>query len=615
MKVAAAVCTDSDPRAARPPPARGGLRPGRRARGSGARVRRRRPPDVAGPDPGGDRAELSPGATIGCGAGGVLGAGHEYESGTAVAVWAARWARTASPSRSTRWSPSVTASGVLEGMPELTPDSGLILLTDPYTFPTGPVFDRIAQDSPWVPVLGGLASGRSTTGHGALLLDDGICDQGAVGLHLRNVEMLPCVSQGAAPLGREMTVTAAEGNVIHELAGKPAVATIEAVICELSLADRALIACGLLIGIVIDSGKPEYEQGDFLVRGVLGADSATGSIQVGATVSVGQVIRLHARDAASAGSDLRRELTVCATATGQSPRPARSCSPATAAGARCSATATTTRRWSTSCSAAPQRWLLRRGRDRPGRWAQLPARVHRDRRGVPRVSPPAGRAALAPRPRCRSSALGHGCSLRARPRSSPAQPAGWAGDRVRPASPRRRADRQRSTRGRAGVAGGGARSADRGGRPDRPRRRRAPRRARARGGVDVLVANAALPASGLLSDLTERRSIGCSTSTCARRSCSPTRWRRRWSPAAAGTWCSSPRCRARRRRRASSLYSATKFGLRGFALALRQDLAPHGVGVSLVSPGFIRDAGMFADSGVKLPPGAGTKTPATSPRR
>lgn len=59
----------------------------------------------------------------------------------------------------------------------------------------------------------------------------------------------------------------------------------------------------------------------------------------------------------------------------------------------------------------------------------------------------------------------------------------------------------------------------------------------------------------------------------------------------------------------SSVYSATKFGLRGFALALREDLAPKGVGVSVVLPGFIRDAGMFADSGAKLPPGVGTKRP------
>jgi short-subunit dehydrogenase len=60
---------------------------------------------------------------------------------------------------------------------------------------------------------------------------------------------------------------------------------------------------------------------------------------------------------------------------------------------------------------------------------------------------------------------------------------------------------------------------------------------------------------------------------------------------------------------ASSMYSATKFGLRGFALALRTDLRRHGVGVSVVLPGFVRDAGMFADSGMRLPPGIGTSSP------
>jgi short-subunit dehydrogenase len=59
----------------------------------------------------------------------------------------------------------------------------------------------------------------------------------------------------------------------------------------------------------------------------------------------------------------------------------------------------------------------------------------------------------------------------------------------------------------------------------------------------------------------------------------------------------------------SSLYVATKFGLRGFALALREDLRDAGVGVSVVMPGFIRGAGLFADSGVHLPVGVGTRTP------
>ena len=59
----------------------------------------------------------------------------------------------------------------------------------------------------------------------------------------------------------------------------------------------------------------------------------------------------------------------------------------------------------------------------------------------------------------------------------------------------------------------------------------------------------------------------------------------------------------------SALYSGTKFGLRGFAFGVREDLHGTGVGVSTVFPGFIREAGMFHDSGVKLPPWVGTRTP------
>jgi short-subunit dehydrogenase len=59
----------------------------------------------------------------------------------------------------------------------------------------------------------------------------------------------------------------------------------------------------------------------------------------------------------------------------------------------------------------------------------------------------------------------------------------------------------------------------------------------------------------------------------------------------------------------SSIYNATKFALRGFSLALRAELRSQGVGVSAIFPGFIRDAGMFAETGIKLPPGVGTKSP------
>jgi uncharacterized protein len=59
----------------------------------------------------------------------------------------------------------------------------------------------------------------------------------------------------------------------------------------------------------------------------------------------------------------------------------------------------------------------------------------------------------------------------------------------------------------------------------------------------------------------------------------------------------------------SAVYSATKFGLRGFAAGLREDLHLTEIGVTVVSPGFVRDAGMFADSGARLPRWVGTVTP------
>jgi len=59
----------------------------------------------------------------------------------------------------------------------------------------------------------------------------------------------------------------------------------------------------------------------------------------------------------------------------------------------------------------------------------------------------------------------------------------------------------------------------------------------------------------------------------------------------------------------TSIYNASKAGLRGFAAGLRADLHGSGVGVSAVSPGFISDAGLFADAGVQLPRGVGTRTP------
>jgi small ligand-binding sensory domain FIST len=260
---------------------------------------------------------LAPAVLAGCGAGGVLGDGREVERGTAVAVWAAALGDGSAEAFHLDVVPGADSIAV-GGLPELDDATCVVLLPDPYSFPTDLVLTELAQRAPGVPVLGGIASARTLDGNAALFLGDGLCGDGAVGVAFSGVEVLPCVSQGAAPVGPELTVTAADGHVIRELAGRPALETLRQAIEGLEPAEQVLVASGLLLGIVIDGGKPEYEQGDFLVRGVIGADPEAGTLTVGARVHEGTVVRLHARDAASADRDLRDALGLRREALGGS---------------------------------------------------------------------------------------------------------------------------------------------------------------------------------------------------------------------------------------------------------------------------------------------------------
>lgn len=126
--------------------------------------------------------------------------------------------------------------------------------------------------------------------------------------------------------------------------------------------------------------------------------------------------------------------------------------------------------------------------------------------------------------------------------------------------------------------------------------------------VDCLVANAALPATGRLTDLTETQvsrmlRINLESPIHLSQALLPGMIERGEGKivmigSLAGK-AGNPR---------SSVYNATKFGLRGFAFGLRADLVGTGVGVTVVAPGFVRDAGMFAEAGVRLPRGLGTTT-------
>jgi small ligand-binding sensory domain FIST len=244
---------------------------------------------------------LHPGAIVGCGAQGVVGEAQEIELG-GVAVWAASLGAGVAEPFALDATPGEEGSLEISGVPDLDRAEALILLVDPFSFPVEPLLATLAQGHPGLPVVGGLASARDDAG--SLLDGTGQVAAGAVGLALSGVRVAACVSQGARPVGPEMAITAGEANVIHELAGKPAIARLQEAVMSLSPEEREMAVQGLLLGLVVDPNKPDYERGDFLVRGILSADSESGSITVGERIRIGQAVRLQVRDASSADEDL-----------------------------------------------------------------------------------------------------------------------------------------------------------------------------------------------------------------------------------------------------------------------------------------------------------------------
>jgi small ligand-binding sensory domain FIST len=243
---------------------------------------------------------LAPAALAGCGAGGVLATRVEVERGTSVSVWAA----ALEGGRAETF--ALEADDVVPGLDSA---SALVLLADPYTFPADDALAVMHEHAPEVPVLGGISSARTLDGGAALFCDAEVLGSGAVGIRFADVDVRACVSQGAAPVGPELTITSCDGHVVHELAGRPALTKLREVVLELPEDERELVGRGLLLGIVVNPNKPDYVQGDFLVRGLLGADPDSGSVTVGTEVQPGTVVRLHARDAELAGRDLRDALT------------------------------------------------------------------------------------------------------------------------------------------------------------------------------------------------------------------------------------------------------------------------------------------------------------------
>lgn len=197
-----------------------------------------------------------------------------------------------------------------------------VLLADPFTTPIDALLSTLnnaralasphgagpageAGDHRRAPIVGGFASAANRPGGNTLMIDGRIATTGCVGVSLAGAVRADCVlSQGTRPIGPNLIVTSAQGQFVRSLGGRPALRVLEEIIESIDPEKRNALGGGLLLGRVVNEYKDHFGRADYLMRSVVGVMKEDQAIAVADRVRVGQTVRFHVRDAATAHEDL-----------------------------------------------------------------------------------------------------------------------------------------------------------------------------------------------------------------------------------------------------------------------------------------------------------------------
>ncbi len=196
----------------------------------------------------------------------------------------------------------------LEVYPNEKPN--FIVLPDPFQFDMNSFLRSLNKIYPGSSVVGGLASGAYQPLENTLFCNHQLYQEGLVGVILTGgVHIETIVSQGCRPIGETYIVTKSEGNLIHELAGKPFVEILQAVLHKASAKDKLLAQEAIFVGIAMNEYQEKFKRGDFLIRGVIGVDRHSGAGAIADYIKSGQTVQFHIRDAQTAAEDLNELLS------------------------------------------------------------------------------------------------------------------------------------------------------------------------------------------------------------------------------------------------------------------------------------------------------------------
>ena len=257
--------------------------------------------------------QLGTDCVIGCSAESIAGVNAEIEMEPAMSLWLARLPGTTVQPLRLEFAQSHDEPGFVgwpDALRERWPSGTLIILGDPFSFPADLLLEQLNDQQPGAQIVGGMASAAQEPGGNRLIQGRASHTDGAIGVWIHGeVQVRTVVSQGCRPIGEHFVITKAERNVIHQLGGLPAYKRLEEVYVTLPTSEQRMLQRGLHVGRVVSEYQDYFEQGDFLVRNVVGVDPEEGHIAIGDYVRVGQTVQFHIRDAESADGELQQLLS------------------------------------------------------------------------------------------------------------------------------------------------------------------------------------------------------------------------------------------------------------------------------------------------------------------
>ena len=245
---------------------------------------------------------------VGCSGMSVLTSAGEIEGESAVAVLVLRSDDvSAIPFLVSSDDSSTIGAAIRERISSKIHDNSLlVVLPDVRCVSPEALVHQIDEDGKRLPIVGGAASGSPDGQDIYGWHDEQIVESGVAGMLLTGAFHTEIgVAQGCQPIGHLLEINRAEGNVIYEVNGKPALEGLQGALESLSADELRQSGRVVFIGIAMDKENPAPQRGDFLVRNLVVYDKESGAIAVSENVSEGQFIQFHLRNSVSADKEIQ----------------------------------------------------------------------------------------------------------------------------------------------------------------------------------------------------------------------------------------------------------------------------------------------------------------------